>query len=193
MKLFRFFPSLIIIFFSITGFLSSMVLQIEKIHLLENPDIKLSCSINTTFNCASVMKSWQSEIFGFSNPLLGIAGYSITGVIGFYFLLHKKNIRLFKFGLFFGGIGAFIFSYWLLYQSVFVIHSICPYCLISCISATNIFVSSFYLALKENYFSLKGKLYNVFVSKLDKGWIILPVSLWYFGWIITIYFKYYFE
>lgn len=182
---------LVVVVFSITGFISSFVLTLERIYLLENPGAKLSCSINTTFNCATVMNSWQSEVLGFPNPLLGISGYTITGVIAVFYLLQKKVNKFFGYAGFYGSLAAVIFSYWLLYHSMYVINSLCPYCLVSCVSATMIFYAFLIYALQNNYLKFGENLNNNINILINKGWYITPISIWIMLMVVLIYLRFY--
>src|SRR5687768_8517872 len=68
------------------GLLSAVVLSIEKVHLLQDPDAQLSCNLNVFLNCASVMKTEQASVFGFPNSFIGVAAYPIliTLAIGYF-------------------------------------------------------------------------------------------------------------
>src|SRR5215203_629207 len=76
----------VILVFATVGLAASFVLSVEKIHLLQDPDAVLSCSFNVVLNCASVMKTWQAEIFGFPNSYIGLMAYSvlITLAVGYF-------------------------------------------------------------------------------------------------------------
>src|SRR3990167_3049367 len=67
---------------SILGILASAALTLDKIKILENPNFVPACSINPIISCGSVMKSSQSHVFGFDNPLIGLALYGGTLAIG---------------------------------------------------------------------------------------------------------------
>src|SRR3546814_15248117 len=55
------------------GMVASFVLAVERLMLLADPTYVPSGSFNPLVRCGSVMESWQGSLFGFSNPLLGIA------------------------------------------------------------------------------------------------------------------------
>lgn len=54
----------------------------EKIARLRDPTYVPNCSLNPVVSCGSVMDSVQAEVFGFPNPLLGIAGFAIVTTVG---------------------------------------------------------------------------------------------------------------
>jgi len=161
--------------FSITGLIASFVLTIERFNLLKNPNLLLSCSINSTFNCASVMNSWQAELFGFPNTLMGLVGYSLIGAITLHLLIDRKLNRLIALASLIGASFATIFSYWLMWESVYAIKSICLYCLLSCISMTNIFIGLLIYCIKSGELKLGSKV-DAFINK---GYFWILISLWY--------------
>lgn len=176
------FLGLIIFIFSLTGTIASLMLTIERIHYLSNPNANLLCSINSTFNCKSVMNSPEAEIFGFPNSLLGLIGYSIFITYGLFLMFKSKKylINIIDYIYFSGSFIAFIFSHWLMYVSVFLIEALCIYCIISYISATNIFFSLFYLFLPQNSGKIKFKYLNKYTYSIF-------ILLWYLIMFFIIY------
>lgn len=112
------------------GLLSAVVLTIEKVHLLESPGMQLSCDLNPIVACGSVIATDQASAFGFPNPLLGIAGFSIVLTIGMAMLAGAKFKSWFWKGLQLGVIFGVLFVHWLIYQSLYVIGALCPYCMV---------------------------------------------------------------
>lgn len=118
----------------IIGMLASFIQTIERIDYAKNPTLPLTCDVNSVFSCSSVFDAWQSSVFGFSNSLMCIVffvlliGIGLAGATGS--IIHK-NVRLFVHFLtvFFLGFGA-----WYLYESAWVIGSLCIFC-IFCYSA----------------------------------------------------------
>ena len=66
----------------IIGEVAAFVLTVEKVRQLQNPSYVPSCSINPVLSCGSVMLTKQASLFGFPNPLLGIAAFSVVIVTG---------------------------------------------------------------------------------------------------------------
>ena len=112
------------------GFAAATVLTVEKFWLLTNPFYTPSCSINATFSCGSVMTSPQAEVFGFPNPLLGIAGFAVITTTGLALLAGGRFASWYWAGLQVGVTAAVVFVHWLIIQSVFVIGALCPYCMV---------------------------------------------------------------
>ncbi len=112
------------------GLAASFVITLEKLNLLINPSYVPSCSINPILSCGSVMKTAQASVFGFPNSWLGLIGFAAVIVVGVS-LLAGANFkawywRLFNIGTLFG----VVFIHWLAFQSIFVIHALCPWCMV---------------------------------------------------------------
>ena len=162
----------------IFAFLAAFVLSVEKVHLLQNPDAVLSCTVNLVLNCASVMKTPQASLFGFPNSFIGVAGFAIVIAVAMGGLLKVKYSRDYLVtAQFFYGLGL-LFSYWLFFQSVYVIQVLCPWCLVVTFMTTIIFETLLRINLRRNNFSL-SKTANAKVQKfLDKDFDRLIVAAW---------------
>ncbi|MFE0147591.1 vitamin K epoxide reductase family protein [Nonomuraea sp. NPDC059007] len=112
------------------GLVAAFVLAVEKIALLNNPEYVPSCSINPVLSCGSIMSTPQAELFGFPNPLLGVAGFAIVTTTGAALLAGAVPKRWFWAGLQIGVTAGVVFVHWLIYQSLYVIGALCPYCMV---------------------------------------------------------------
>lgn len=112
------------------GLVAAVVLLVEKVALLENPDYVPSCSINPVLSCGSVMTTAQAEAFGIPNPIIGIAGFAATVALGAALLAGGAFRRWFWAGIQIGVTFAVVFIHWLIYQSLYSIGALCPYCMI---------------------------------------------------------------
>ncbi|WP_329081532.1 vitamin K epoxide reductase family protein [Streptosporangium sp. NBC_01469] len=112
------------------GLLAAFVLAVEKIALLKNPEYVPSCSINPVLSCGSIMTTPQAELFGFPNPLLGVAGFAVIVTVGAALLAGADLGRWFWLGLQVGVTCGAVFVHWLIFQSLYVIGALCPYCMI---------------------------------------------------------------
>lgn len=112
------------------GLLCAFIIMQEKLHLMADPNYHPSCSLNPVISCGSVMQSWQSHAFGFPNPFLGLAGFPIMVFAGLALLVGSSFTRrvwqLIQVGVTFG----VIFVHWLMFQSIFHINALCPYCMV---------------------------------------------------------------
>ena len=114
----------------VVGLIAAVTLTIEKIKLLENPAYVPSCSINPVLSCGSVMVTPQAAAFGFPNPLIGIAAFSVVVVIGVLAVAKVALPQWVWVGLAAGTLLGVVFVHWLIYQSLYVIGALCPYCMV---------------------------------------------------------------
>lgn len=176
--------------FAILGIGASLILSIERVNVLKDANHQLSCSINSAFNCASVMNSRQAEIFGFPNTFIGLIGYSLILMLGWVLFTEGRVRRLTIALSLIGSAGAFIFSYWLLYESVFVIQALCIYCLTSCFAATNIVIIIKLYALKANVYRFKDETYAKLMNFVNKGYYWPIIAIWYFALFVIVYLEF---
>lgn len=111
------------------GLAGAFVLAVEKYRQLENPLYVPSCSLSEVVSCGSVMSSDQAELFGFPNPLLGVVGFSVLIASGAALLTGARLGRWYWIGLQVGLIGAIVFVHWLIFQTLYRIGALCPYCM----------------------------------------------------------------
>lgn len=126
---------------SLVALAVSFMLAAETLFLARNPNTILSCDLNLKVSCSAVSNSWQAEIikFGnlsFPNAFLGIAAESVFVMIGVLGLSRVVLPRWFALCTWLGSTFAFLYAYWLLTQSVFVIGALCPWCLLLVASTT---------------------------------------------------------
>jgi uncharacterized membrane protein len=114
----------------LAGLAAAFTLTIEKIKLLENPAYVPSCSINPVLSCGSVMVTPQAAAFGFPNPLIGIAAFSVVVVSGVLAVAKVPLPRWYWAGLAVGTTLGVVFIHWLIYQSLYTIGALCPYCMV---------------------------------------------------------------
>lgn len=112
------------------GLLAAVVLLVEKISLIEDPDYIPSCSINPILSCGSIMRTGQAEAFGFPNPIIGVAGFAIVATIGMAMLAGASFRRWFWIGLQAGTTFGVAFVHWLIFQSLYRIGALCPWCMV---------------------------------------------------------------
>lgn len=112
------------------GLLASMALTVEKIDILANPSYVPPCNINPVLSCGSVMVTPQASAFGFPNPLLGIASFAVVVVAGVLSVAKVPLPQWFWIGLTAGVLVGAVFVHWLIFQSLYRIGALCPYCMV---------------------------------------------------------------
>ena len=112
------------------GLLASMTLTVEKIEILLNPSYVPSCNINPIVSCGSVMTTAQASVLGFPNPLLGIIGFTVIVVTGVLAVAKVPLPHWYWAGLDAGILVGAVFVHWLIFQSLYRIGALCPYCMV---------------------------------------------------------------
>ncbi|MBE1546901.1 putative membrane protein [Mycobacterium sp. OAS707] len=113
----------------VVGLAAALTLTVEKIEILINPAYVPSCSINPVLSCGSVMITPQASAFGFPNPLIGIVAFSVVVVSGVLALARVSLPRWYWVGLATGTLLGVAFIHWLIFQSLYRIGALCPYCM----------------------------------------------------------------
>lgn len=152
------------------GLTASAVLTVEKIALLRDPAYVPSCSINPILSCGSVMTKPQAEAFGFPNPLLGIAGFAVVTTIGAALLAGASFRRWFWLGLQAGVTFGVVFVHWLIFQSLYRVQALCPYCMAVWAVTVPIFwyvtLRNFNVAVATRYHSVALTIWTVVLLTL---------------------------
>lgn len=174
----------------IIGLISSFVLAIEKIHLLQNPDAILSCSFNLVLNCSTVMQTWQSSVFGFPNMYIGLMAYPVVITVAIAGLVGVKFPRLFLIGANVGYLAGAIFAYWLFFQSVYVIEVLCPWCLVVTFATTILLATITHYNLRENTFKLSKAANKSVQNFLQKDYGKLATASWLVIMIALVFAKF---
>ena len=114
----------------VLGLASAFTLTVEKIEILINPDYVPTCSINPVLSCGSVMVTPQASVFGFPNPLIGIVSFTVVLVTAVLALAKVRLPRWYWAGLATGTLLGVAFVHWLIFQSLYRIGALCPYCMV---------------------------------------------------------------
>ncbi|MFI5781697.1 vitamin K epoxide reductase family protein [Nocardia sp. NPDC051570] len=114
----------------LAGWIAAVTLTVERFKLFENPDYHPSCSINPILSCGSVMATHQAQVFGFPNPMIGIVGFSVVVTIAVLAIAGVGLPQWFWGGLWLGLLVGMGFIFWLIFQSLYRINALCPYCMV---------------------------------------------------------------
>lgn len=169
---------------------AAFVLTLEKFHLYEDPNAILSCSINIVLNCTTVMQTWQSQVFGFPNMVIGLMAYSVVVTMALAGLVGVKFPRWWLIKANIGFLLGLTFSYWLFFQSVYDIQVLCPWCLIVTTATTLIFSSMLHFNLKQNTFGLSKKVNDRVQRFLSGGYHQMIVLSWIALMVVLVVLKF---
>ncbi len=113
------------------GLLAAWMITIDEFHLYADPNYVPGCSINPIISCGNIMKSHQAKVFGFPNPMIGLVAYPVLIAVGMAVLAKAHFRRWFWLGLEAGTLLGVVFVTWLQYESLYSIHSLCPWCMLA--------------------------------------------------------------
>jgi uncharacterized membrane protein len=113
----------------VIGLIASATLTVEKISILLNPSYIPSCNINPIVSCGSVMTTPQASALGFPNSLIGIAAFTVVVVTGVLAVAKVPLPQWYWVGLAAGTLVGAVFVHWLIFQSLYRIGALCPYCM----------------------------------------------------------------
>lgn len=169
------------------GLLAAGILLNDKVKSLEaeaaGESFTASCDVNAFVACSGVFNTPQAEVFGFPNPLIGIAGFAVVLTLG---VLVASRVALPRFvvgGLFAGAVFGIGFVTWLQYQSFYEIGRLCPYCMVVWAVMIPLFV------VITRWFAQQvapGGAVHRFLS----DWALLVVLLWYVAVGAAIWFQF---
>ena len=112
------------------GWYAAFALTIDKILVLQDPQADLDCNFSVIVQCGANLQSAQGSTFGFPNSLIGIAAFVAPIAVGVAILAGAQFARWFWIALNLGVTGALGFCIWLMTQSIFVLGTLCPWCMV---------------------------------------------------------------
>lgn len=167
--------------------LASLVLSVESFHLLKDPDATLSCSVNAVINCASVMQYEDANLFGWPNSFLGLMAEPVVITVAIAGLASVRFPRGFMAVAQVGyGLG-FVFALWLFTQSLYVIGSLCPWCLLVTATTTLVFFSLLRYNLRENNLYISPKSHKKALRWLEKDYDKFLVAILFALMLVMIF------
>lgn len=116
---------------SVIGWFAAFELTVEKFAKLEDPNAVSNCYVSVLVQCDTNLNSWQGELFGFPNPLIGLTGWMAPLVVGVAVLAGARFPRWFWAAFGAGITFAFGFVCWLIGQSLYAsnLGVLCPWCM----------------------------------------------------------------
>lgn len=122
------------------GLVAAFELVIAKVRVLADATYRPSCDLNPVLSCGSVLNTPQAEVFGFPNPVLGLIGFTVVIVLGVLLVGRVELPRWVWLGLNAGAVAGFAFTQWLIWQSLYVIGAVCPWCAVVWAATTPILI-----------------------------------------------------
>ncbi len=103
----------------------------DKFNLLEHPKAQLSCNFSLLISCSKNLGSWQGSLFGFPNPVIGLAGWTATIAVGVGILAGGRFARWYWVLFNIGVLLALAFVIFLITESITVLNVLCPWCMVT--------------------------------------------------------------
>ena len=114
------------------GLFASFMLTLENFHHLKNPGQSLACDLNPLIGCGSILDTWQgSVLFHIPNEIFGLIACTVLVTLGVLLLARVNFPRWIWRGLQAGVLLGTLVVIWFLYQSLFVLNHLCPYCMVT--------------------------------------------------------------
>ncbi len=122
--------ALTLIITGILGWLASLMLILDKIALLQDPNSALNCNFSLLVQCGRSLGSWQGSIFfGVPNPIWGLGAFAVPIVVGVALFAGARFAAWFWRGLALGVTAGMVWVIWFIYESIFVLGTLCPWCM----------------------------------------------------------------
>lgn len=115
----------------VIGWIAAFALTVEKFELLTNPQQALGCDFSVLVQCTKNLESAQGAIFGFPNPLIGLGAWVAPIVVGAALLAGARFDRWFWIAFNTGLVFAIGLVSYLITQSIFVLGTLCPWCMVT--------------------------------------------------------------
>jgi len=134
----------ILLIAGVVGIICSIVLTHDQIKIWQDPNYIPSCSLNPVVSCGSVINSKQGHVFDIPAPFFGLIVFPALITIGVVLLAGAKFKRWLWLLMEICAVGGFFFAIWLFLISVFSVHALCPFCLITDVA---VYIIAWYMTL----------------------------------------------
>jgi|AntRauTorckE6833_2_1112554.scaffolds.fasta_scaffold00077_40 uncharacterized membrane protein len=138
-----------VIMAGIVGVISSLILSVEKLHSVADPNYVPSCSINPILSCGSVMSSLQAELFGVPHSFFGLIIFGALIAFGVLLLAGGKFAKWLWVSAVSVAMFGFLGVQYLVYQSVYQIKALCPWCMVVWIVSVPVFIGITVHAIRQ--------------------------------------------
>lgn len=123
--------AVVLIVAGVAGWFAAFQLTLDKFAVLLDPDANLTCNISVVVECATNLGSSQGSLFGFPNPILGLAGWVAPIVVGAALLAGARFDRWFRIAFLAGIVAAMALVVFLISTSIFVLGTLCIWCMLT--------------------------------------------------------------
>lgn len=147
-----------LIVFGAIGAYAAFALIMDKIALLENPNTSLNCDFSVLVACSTNLNSAQGQVFGFPNPVLGLAFWPAVAAIGVALLAGARMAGWFWALFSLAATGAFALVVWFVSESIFSLRVLCPWCMVTWAVTIPLFFIAWFYTLGYSKLSVPARL-----------------------------------
>ena len=158
------------------GWFASFELLTERIHSLVDLSYVPACNVNILVTCGPNMESWQGSLFGFSNPIIGVAAFVAPILMGAAILAGVRFPRWWWVAYAAGVTLGFAFIVWLISQSLFVLGTMCPWCMVVWTAMIPLFWFTVFHVLRSGHVTASPRVAALFASLYGWAWVFTVVS-----------------
>lgn len=98
------------------------------------------CNVNSLINCNAIISGPVATTFGIPTPLIGLVGY----LVALYASIFKKKKLLLGVAIF-----GLTFCLWIAYKELFLLHVICPVCILCQLDMLSVFAIALFLQKRK--------------------------------------------
>lgn len=175
---------------SLASLVASFVLAVDAITLAKDPHADLGCNINAVISCGTVGTTWQASLLGFPNAFLGLVFEPAVITVCVASLGGVRFPRWFMFTAQAIYTIALLFAYWLFEQAMFVIHALCPWCLLVTLATTLVFFEMTYVNIRDDNLYLPRRVQAALTAFVRSNLDILFVVAWLLVLVLAVVLKY---
>ncbi|MFJ2018977.1 MULTISPECIES: vitamin K epoxide reductase family protein [Streptomyces] len=161
----------------VIGWLAAFQLTVDDWRVLKDPAYQPPCNISPVVSCGSVMSSPQGSLFGFPNMLLGLGAFAAVAALGVAVLAGSRLHRLLWLGLNAGAVAGAVLVHWLIWQSLYELDKLCPYCMVVWVITIALVWYVTLHNLERGVIPLPARGRRALDIVLDTHWILL--GAWY--------------
>jgi len=115
----------------VIGWYAAYALAVDKVLTSRDPSADLDCNVSLLVQCGANLESWQGSFLGFPNPLVGLVAWAAVVTVGCLLLAGIDLAQWFWIAFNFGLLGALTLVAWFISQSIFVLGTLCPWCMVT--------------------------------------------------------------
>lgn len=166
------------------GLLASFILTLDKIKLLENPKFIPGCSLSPIITCTAAMSSAQATTFGVPNSMVGIVLFTALVVVSGSIVIGVQYSQRLLAVVAYTAAAGFLFTNYLILQSILVLHVVCPWCFTIWLSAPIILLGATMLYAQKSNDMTSKKLNRIASKTLQHSHQL--ILLWYVALFILL-------